>query len=79
MNKRLIGAYATVQWIDENPSEYSEVYFSFGQFIEETEKDSFGISDSKIFYYAEGLEDMEILKNSFSDFKVISYNLEHSQ
>lgn len=76
MEKQPIGAYATVQWIDDSKSEYSDVYFSFGQYIEETEKDSFGVSDSKIFYYAEGLEDLDALKNSIRDFKVISYSLE---
>jgi hypothetical protein len=76
MDKQLIGAYATVQWIDDSESEYSDVYFSFGEYIEETEKDSFGISDSKIFYYAEDALDLESLKNSTYDFKVISFTLE---
>jgi len=76
MDKKPIGAYATIKWIDESESEYSDVYFSFGEYIEETEKDSFGVSDSKIFYYAEDVLDLDALKNSTYDFKVISYMLE---
>jgi hypothetical protein len=76
MEKQPIGAYATVQWIDDSESEYSDVYFSFGEYIEETEKDSFGVSDSKIFYYADDAFDLESLKNSTYDFKVLSYTLE---
>jgi hypothetical protein len=76
MDKKPIGAYATIQWIDDIPAEYSDVYFSFGQFIEETEKDSFGVSDSKIFYYADDVADLDALKNSTYDFKIISYTLE---
>jgi hypothetical protein len=76
MDKKPIGAYATIKWIDESESEYSDVYFSFGEYIEETEKDSFGVSDSKIFYYAEDVLDLDALKNSTYDFKVISYTLE---
>jgi hypothetical protein len=76
MDKQPIGAYATIKWIDDIESEYSDVYFSFGEYIEETEKDSFGVSDSKIFYYAEDVLDLDALKNSTYDFKVISYTLE---
>jgi len=79
MTNQPIGAYVTVEWIDDSESEYSDVYFSFGDYIEETEKDSFGVSDDKIFYYAEGVEDLDAMKNSTYDFKVISYSLEFKE
>ena len=77
MKKQPIGAYATIQWIEENSSEISGVYFSFGQFDEEKDTDTFGVDDGKIFYYAEDEHDMEALKQSVQDFKVLSYSLEY--
>ena len=79
MIKQPIGAYATVQWIDSEPSQYSDVYFSFGQFDEEKDKDTFGVNDMNIFYYAHDPHDMEKMKNNTRDFKVISYQLEYQQ
>jgi len=75
--KTPIGAYATVQWIEDNPAEYSQVYFSFGQFDEEKEQDTYGVNDSRIFYYAEDQYDMESMKNNTHDFKIVSYELEY--
>ena len=84
MNKQPIGAYATVLWLDgngepEDGTEYSNVYFSFGQFEDDTDCDSFGVHDANIFYYADGEQDMERLKNSTWDFKVIDYELEYAK
>jgi hypothetical protein len=81
--KQLIGAYATVVWLDDNGvpedgTEYSEVYFSFGEYDEDAECDSFSVPDDHIFYYVDdGVSDMEKLKNSDGDFKVIDYELEY--
>ena len=82
MSKQPIGAYATVQWLDlegnpEDGTEYSDVYFSFGQFEDDTDCDSFGVHDANIFYYAEDEVDLKRLKNSKYDFKVIDYELEY--
>ena len=81
---KTIGAYATVMWLDcdgnpEKDSEYSDVYFSFGDYDadQEPECDSFGVRDDRIFYYVDGEQDMEKLKQSTSDFKVLSYELEY--
>ena len=86
MNKQPIGAYATVMWIDDNGvpedgTEYSNVYFSFGEYNEDKECDSFGVPDDRIFYYADGGE--QELKDRCKycgvelDFKVIDYELEY--
>ena len=82
--KQPIGAYATVLWLDgngepEDGTEYSDVYFSFGEYNEDNEPecDSFGVPDDRIFYYAEDEYDLEKLKQSTYDFKVIDYELEY--
>ena len=84
MKKQPIGAYATIMWLDsegkpEDGTEYSDVYFSFGQYDEDNEPecDSFGVPDDRIFYYAEDEYDLEKLKQSTYDFKVIDYELEY--
>ena len=82
MNKQPIGAYATVVWLKddgtpEDGTEYSNVYISFGQYDEEHETDTFGVPDDLIFYFAEDAVDLERLKNSTFDFKVINYELEY--
>ena len=81
-NKQPIGAYATVQWLDadgkpEDGTEYSGVYFSFGDLVEDADCDSYGVADDKIFYYASGEHDLKNLKSSTWDFKVIDYELEY--
>ena len=81
-DKQPIGAYATVMWLDadgkpEDGTEYSDVYFSFGDLVEDSDCDSFGVSDDRIFYYASGSHDLEKLKDSTFDFKVIDYELEY--
>ena len=80
--KKPIGAYVTIQWLDANgkpeeDTEYSGVYFSFGEFEEDTDCDSYGVPDDRIFYYAFDAHDLNKLKDSDSDFKVIDYELEY--
>jgi hypothetical protein len=77
-----IGAYATVMWLDldgnpEDGTEYSEVYFSFGQYDEANECDSYGVPDDRIFFYCH-LDEVDLirLKDSTHDFRVLSYELE---
>lgn len=44
-----IGATALCRWVGEDdPIEY---YFSFGEYNEETEQDTFGVNDDRIFFY----------------------------
>ena len=84
MNKQPIGAYATVVWLTDNGepedgTEYSSVYFSFGEYNEDNQPDcdSFGVPDDRIFYYAFDAHDLNKLKDSTYDFKVLDYELEY--
>jgi len=74
-----IGAYALIKYIPEGNE--ITAYFSFGEYNEDKEADSFGIPDDKIFYYCEeGENELKQLQNrdEFADydFKVIDYELE---
>jgi hypothetical protein len=42
-------------------------YISLGKYLEDEEKDTFGIDDLTIFYYAEGMEEVEKLKTDSSN------------
>lgn len=72
--KTLIGALATIEWID-NGSTVDNVYFSFGDGLEDTVDpdngdiiaDHWGIPDEDIFYFCTGLEDFKsFLKSNFT-------------
>ena len=53
-------------------------YFSFGDYKEETETDSYGVNDDRIFYYCDGGEaELIELMRSEQDFKILSYELEY--
>lgn len=76
-----IGAYALIKYIPEGNE--ITAYFSFGEYIEDKEADSFGIPDDKIFYYCEEGENELIQlqhRNDFSDydFQVLDYELEEA-
>jgi hypothetical protein len=75
--KKPIGAFATIQYIDdEDPIE--GVYFSFGEFDEDSMEDSYGVSDLFVFFYCEGEEDLKsFTKKGAEDFIVLSYELEY--
>jgi hypothetical protein len=69
------GATALIKYIPEGTE--INAYFSFGEYIEEKEADSFGIADSKIFYYCDaGEEELKRMQNSDFDFQVLDYELE---
>ena len=68
------GAYAHIQYLDDL-SEGSG-YFSLGSIMDDPDIDacdSFGVPDHEVFYYLDSEEDMEELKDSKYDFKVLSY------
>jgi hypothetical protein len=73
---KVIGAWAEIEYIPEG--DRISAYFSFGEYDEEKECDSFGIDDNKIFYYCD-MDELEMtqLMKSQSDFKVLSYELEY--
>lgn len=68
------GVTALVRWND-NPEPF-RAYISLGEYIEAEDKDSFGLDDSGIFFYAEGLEEIEDLKTNSSNDWVIQEVLE---
>lgn len=76
-NFQAIGATCAVQFDDGMTVE--GYYFSFGQYDEENDADSYGIPDGSIFYYCfEGEEELKALKdNHAGDFRVLSYELEY--
>lgn len=52
-----IGVRATIRWSDTG--EELEVYFSFGEYDEETDCDTFGVPDSEIFFYCTDEEEVQ--------------------
>lgn len=75
--KTPIGAYAVIQYTGESEP-VDGYYFSFGDYNEETNTDSFGVNDDRVFYYAQGEPDMVALsKPNGGDFVVLSYELEY--
>jgi hypothetical protein len=85
--KQPIGAYATIQYADEN-TPMENYYFSFGDAGIDYENDegqdwgndSYGVPDTHIFYYCNGEEpEMKALMDDGAhDFKVLSYELIYS-
>ena len=70
----IIGATALIKYIPEGTE--LNAYFSFGEYDEDKEADSFGIADYKIFYYCDdGEAEIKRLQASDFDFKVIDYEL----
>ena len=85
--KQPIGAYATIQFADED-TPIDNYYFSFGDAGIDYENDdgsdwgndSFGVPDTHIFYYCNGgeVEMKELMVYGAQDFKVHSYELVYS-
>lgn len=75
--KKPIGAFATIRYIGEKEP-IEGVYFSFGEFDEDSMEDSYGVSDLFVFFYCEGEEDLKsFTKKGAEDFIVLSYELEY--
>ena len=85
-DKQPIGAYASVTWIHpdgtpEDGTDYSDVYFSFGEydFDVDEDHDSFGVSDDHIFFYCDGEHALKsYMTAGAEDFVVLNYELEYS-
>lgn len=80
-----IGAYACILFKDDG-EEVDGYYISFGTYADDTHEedveifDTYGIPDSRIFYYApQGeAELIELMSdNCYNDFKILSYELEY--
>ena len=67
------GADVLIEWVDTK--EQVTTYFSFGEYIPETETDSFGVLDDSIFYYAKGVDELRQLMTEPDQFKVIEWEL----
>lgn len=81
MSREVIGATVVLKWWhDEEPI---GAYCSFGEYDEETERDSFGIEDVEIFFYFDGPEELQQVKeqdrstNSLG-FDILDYRLEYA-
>jgi hypothetical protein len=68
-----LGAWALIEWTDTK--EKVVRYFSFGQYNDKTETDTFGLEDDQIFYYAEGESELETLMIEPDQFKVLTWDL----
>lgn len=70
-----IGAWAMVEW--KNDGVCSTYYFSFGEWDEDENVDTFGVHDENIFFYADGAGSMQALTDwaNGEDFVVIDYEL----
>jgi hypothetical protein len=79
-----IGAYACIEFKDDN-SIVDGYYISFGTYADDTQEDAeifdtYGVPDTRIFYYApQGeAELIELMSdNCYNDFKILSYELEY--
>lgn len=79
MKKYIIGAYATIQFNDEE-TPIEGVYFSFGSVEEDSDLDSFGVPDNAIFYYCDDIHELDRLKiKGNEDFIILTYELEYRE
>lgn len=66
------GATAVIRWQD-SPTEFGGYYFHFGEYPDKDEDD-----DDRIFYYAEGEEELKrLMQPGNGDFVIVSYQLEY--
>ena len=72
-----IGAWCDIEWLDDGAIGFK--YASFGEYDEESDADTHGISDDAIFYYCDGESDLKRFMgdNGNGDFKILSYDLEY--
>jgi len=59
------GVTVLARWNDTN--ETFRAYISFGEYIAKDNTDSFGLNDDDIFFYAQGMEEIEELKTNSSN------------
>lgn len=80
---QLCGVWCVIADEDAPHLEYHDtyaVYCSFGRYLEDEERDSFGVQDDEIFYYfVDGLDEFEAALDSdgepFGGFAVLEYEL----
>ena len=60
-----IGATVMIRWKDEtNPSICFQEYVSFGEYNEDNETDTFGVSDLFIMAYVDSLEELQRMEGN---------------
>ena len=72
-----IGAWCDIEWLNDGSKGFK--YASFGEYDEENDADTHGISDEAIFYYCDGEDDIKRLMGDTGtrEFRVLSYDLEY--
>ena len=76
-----IGAECEIIWNDDPTNEAHPRYISLGKELSDDNgdviSDEFGVTDAEIFYYAEGVAELEHLskKHDNEDFRIKSYEL----
>ena len=80
MTRTLTGATATIRYNDTGET-LAPVYISFGQYDEETERDTYGVNDLHIFFYCENEAELVDLmtESKANDFTVVGYELEYNE
>jgi hypothetical protein len=73
INEMPIGAWATVQFNDEDESK--TVYVSFGEYNEVDELGTCGVDDKYIFYYFADLKELVEWDSSKNEFSILEYEL----
>lgn len=75
--KDICGAHVTLKLLNDETGRVLERYFSLGEYDEEKETDSFGISDLDIYYYVKDVEELEELKQyrTYNEFIILNYEL----
>lgn len=73
-----IGAWGIMRWSDTG--EELQVYFSFGDYDETTDCDTFGVHDSKIFFYC--IDEEELQSSMIGDEEhctLVSYEIQYDE
>lgn len=72
-----IGANCEIEYLDNK--QVSQAYFSFGQYNDSSNQDSYGINDERIFYYLfQGESDIDsFMKPGAEDFIIKKYEIEY--
>lgn len=75
--KTAIGAMCEIEWKDE-PGNVRYYYISFGKWVDDETKDTFGVPDTEIFFFCPSGEKelMGLMGDSPEDFKVLSYEVQ---
>ncbi len=74
MYKEPIGFYASITWRNHDHMDW--MYFSFGEYDEETGLDSYGVNDERVFFYTSPAE-IQLLANGQEDWILYPASIEY--